>query len=302
MSPAAEKVLTRVLGVEMRDATPVVVVGVVAGRLRGMLPVPLMLALARLRAWLGWRNEAVRADARKQMTFLLEHTNPSDIEDASKRYVYRQALRGELRWHPDVTTDLRFEGLENLEKAVAHGKGVVFNWMHHGQVEATAKPMAEAGFHMRQVGAEKLFGPLPAWLRQHLKIAAMGGSVMVSAARGSEGLLEELRAGHTLSIAVDVPGRTPMRFLGRDVIGSFGAPRFAIMTGAPVVIMTSELAHPDDVTPLMRIHPPLWAEDFEGPQELLEAMLEVHEPYLVRWPELYDIPLSHWGLPEEAAS
>jgi hypothetical protein len=174
--------------------------------------------------------------------------------------------------------------------------------MHHGHVEATAKPLADAGFHMRQVGAEKLFGALPAWLRQHLKIAAMGGSVMISAARGSQGLLEELQAGHTLSIAVDVPGRTPMRLLGRDVIGSFGAPRFAIATGAPVVIMTSELEHPDDVRPLMRIHPPLWAEDYAGPQELLEAMLEVHEPYLRQWPELYDIPLSHWGLPPEGES
>ena len=30
-------------------------------------------------------------------------------------------------------------------------------------------------------------------------------------------------------------------------------------------------------------------------------MLELHEPYLVRFPELYDIPSSHWGTPEDVA-
>ena len=298
-----ERVLTRVLGVDMTDATPVVVVGVVVGRLRGLLPVPLMRLLASARASLAWRKEAVREDARRQMAFLLEMSDPgADIEAAARRYVYRQALRGELRWHPSVTTDLRIVGTEHLDEAIARGRGVVFNWMHHGQVEATAKPLAERGYFMRQVGADKLFGALPAWLRQHLKIAAMGGSVMISAAGGSEALRAELKNGHTRSIASDVAGRTPMHFLGRDLVGSFGAPRFAMETGAPVVIMTSELESDRDLVPLIRIHPPLWPEDHADAHELLAHMLEVHEPYLVKWPELYDIPLSHWGFPPEDTS
>ncbi len=300
MSRAVERVLTRVLGVDMTDATPIVTVGVIVGRLRGLLPVPLMRALASLRAWLGWRNDAVRADARTQMAFLLEKSDPgADIEAAAKRYVWRQALRGELRWHPALTTSLPIVGTEHLETAIAAGRGVVFNWMHHGIVEATAKPMADAGFHMRQVGADKLFGALPAWLRQHIKIAAMGGSVMVNAAGGSEALRSELKNGHTLSIAVDVAGRTPMHFLGRDLVGSFGAPRFAMETGAPVVIMTAELEDVRDTLPLVRLHPPLWPEDYADARELLDAMLRLHEPYIVKWPELYDIPLSHWGFPPE---
>ena len=107
----------------------------------------------------------------------------------------------------------------------------------------------------------------------------------------------ELKNGHTLSIAVDVAGRTPMHFLGRDLVGSFGAPRFAMETGAPVVIMTAELVDERDTLPLVRIHPPLYPEDYADAHELLEAMLELHEPYIVKWPELYDIPLSHWGFP-----
>jgi lauroyl/myristoyl acyltransferase len=301
MSRGVERVLTRVLGVDMTDATPIVVVGVIAGRLRGLLPVPLMRALATLRARLAWRSEAVRADARKQMAFLLEKSDPgADIEAAARRYVWRQALRGELRWHPSVTTSMTIVGYEHLDTAIAHGRGVVFNWMHHGTVEATAKPMSDAGYYMRQVGADKLFGALPAWLRQHLKIAAMGGSVMVNAAGGSEALRNELKNGHTLSIAIDVAGRTPMRWLGRDLVGSFGAPRFAMETGAPVVIMTAELLDEKDLLPFVRIHPPLWPEDYADARELLDAMLALHEPYVVKWPELYDIPLSHWGFPPSA--
>ena len=70
-------------------------------------------------------------------------------------------------------------------------------------------------------------------------------------------------------------------------------------TGAPVVIMTSELESDRDLKPLIRLHPPLWPEEHADAHELLAHMLEVHEPYLVKWPELYDIPLSHWGFPPD---
>jgi lauroyl/myristoyl acyltransferase len=257
--------------------------------------------LVTFRAWLDWRREPVRERAMSEMRFLLEKSDPSaDIEAAAKRYVWRQAWRGELRWHPHLSTSQRIIGLEHLEEARSRGRGVVFNWMHHGAVEGTAKPFADAGFHMRQVGAAKLFGSLPAWLRQHLQIAAMGGSVMISAGGGSKALLDELKNGETLSIAVDVPGRTPMRWLGRDLIGSFGAPRFAMEAGSPVVIMTAELDSERALVPTVRLHPPLWPEDFTDARELLDAMLAIHEPPVVTWPELYDIPTSHWSLaPEE---
>ena len=300
MNELVLRVLGRLLRMDLTDATPGVVLGVVAGRARGLVPAWLLPHFVTVRAWLAWRDEAVREDARSEMRFLLEKSDPTaDIEAAARRYVWRQVLRGEIRWHPDLTTDQRIIGLEHLVAARAAGRGVVFNWMHHGAVEGTAKPFADAGFHMRQVGAAKLFGALPAWLRQHLQIAALGGSVMVSAGSGSQALLEELKNGQLLSIAVDVAGRTPMRWLGRDLVGSFGAPRLAMEAGSPVVIMTAELVRERDLTPLVRVHPPLWPEDYADARELLEAMLALHEPYVVQWPELYDIPTSHWGIPPE---
>jgi lauroyl/myristoyl acyltransferase len=280
--------------------SPQVAVALLVGHLRGLLPVPLMRLLVRFRTWLAWRNPAVRENAMDEMRFVLEHTRPdADLEATAKRYVYRQALRGELRWHVDLITHPKMVGLEHLLEARSHGRGVVFNWMHHGQLDSTARPISEGGSPTYQIGAPKLFGPLPAWLRQHMKLCAIGGSVMLPANAGWDTFVEVLKDGHPISIAVDVAGRTPVHFLGRDLIGSFGAPRLAMETGAPVVLMTAELEDERDLLPVARIHPPLWPEDFPDARALYERMLELHEPYLVRWPELYDIPTSHWGVPPE---
>jgi hypothetical protein len=91
-----------------------------------------------------------------------------------------------------------------------------------------------------------------------------------------------------------------MRFLGRDVIGSFGAVRLATATGAPVVVMTAERS--DGHLPVVRLHEHFDPRQFPSPQKLLDAILAVHEPCLVRWPELYDIPTSHWGIPVAAVT
>ena len=99
-------------------------------------------------------------------------------------------------------------------------------------------------------------------------------------------------AGVDIAIASDVPGRTPMRFVGRDVLGSFGAARLAADAGAPVVVMTSE---EDGRGPYIRLHEPLEPERFDSPQSLLAAMLAIHEEVVLRWPEATDLPLSRWG-------
>ncbi len=76
----------------------------------------------------------------------------------------------------------------------------------------------------------------------------------------------------------------------------------AMATGSPVVVMTSELVHEGDAMPLVRLHEPLDPADFETPQQLMERILEIHEPYVTRWPELYDVPTSHWGVAAPATA
>jgi lauroyl/myristoyl acyltransferase len=236
------------------------------------------------------------------MRFLLEHARPdADLDAAARAYVRYQARRGELRWHPELITSLRVEGMDNLVAARARGRGVVLNFVHHGYYDGAFPSIARLGVptHM-VVYPYMLESDAPTWLRQHVKVAQMNGGNAVSAAVGTDALLDLLRRGEVVALASDVPGRTPLRFAGREVLGSFGAARLAVSAGAPVVVMTSEETGGG---PIIRLHDPLNPAAHATPQGLLERMLAIHEAVQLRWPEATDLPLSRWGTPEvEAAS
>ena len=263
-------------------------------RLRAPGPAPLVPTLARARAGVSWRNVAVREDARAQMRFLLEHTDPgADIERAARGYVRAQAMRGELRWHPGVLSTLPLEGVDHLRAAKAEGRGVLLSFVHHARFEGGFASLARLGLPSHMVAYPYMLEPdAPLWLRQHVKIACLYGGTPVSADVGTEGMVGHLTDGAVLAIATDVPGRTPMRFAGRDVLGSFGAARLATMTGAPVVVMTSERVGQDFG---VRLHEPIDSRGQE-PRDLLGRMLAIHEAAVLRAPEQTDIPLSRWGV------
>ena len=267
--------------------------------LRIAVPGPLLPLLVAVRTRIGWSRAAVRADARAQMAFLLEHTRPgADLDRVARDYVRYQARRGELRWHPHLLTGLPVEGVEHLTGARERGHGVLLNFTHHGYYDGAFPSIAARGVpcHM-VVHPYMLEAGAPQWIRQHVRVGTANGGRAVSAAVGTDGMLDLLRRGEVLAIASDVPGRTPLRFAGRDVLGSFGAARLAAEAGAPVVVMTSE---EDERGPYIRLHPALDPAGFDSPQALLQAMLAIHEAVQTRWPEATDLPLSRWGRVEDA--
>ncbi len=268
------------------------------GRLRGRVPRPLLPAVVEARTRVSWRSEAVREDARAQMRFLIEHGRPDlDLEATAREYVKFQALRGELRWRPQEITALDVEGVDHLRDAVGEGRGVVISFMHHAFFEGGFASVAGLGLpaHIVCYGY-MLRDDAPGWLQQHVRTALAHGGEAFAADRGADEMARLLREGEILGIATDVPGRTPLRFAGRDVVGSFGAARLATSTGSPVVVMTSEQR--DDGTPRIRLHEPFEPETFPDPSKLLEAMVAVHEDAQLRWPEAVDIPLARWKLPD----
>ncbi len=270
------------------------------GRLRGRVPKAAIPAMVGLRTRLAWRNEAVRRDARAQMSFLLEHTTPgADLDAVARSYVRFQAWRGEARWHPDMETYLPVHGLEHLSAAHATGRGVMMSFMHHAIYEGGFASIGRLGISCKvAVYPYMLRDDAPVWLRQHLDVARSGGAVPVSAGIGTKGLMGLLQSGEVVGIASDVPGHTPVRFVGRDVVGSYGAARLAAATDSPVVVMTSE---PGPSGPEIRLHEPMEPRDFDSPNELLQAMLTIHEKAIVGWPEAYDLPLSRWTLTDPVA-
>ncbi len=271
------------------------------GRLRGRVPLALVPALVEARTRLAWRNESVREDARAQMRFLIEHGRLDlDLEAVARDYVRYQALRGEMRWHPSAITNLDVEGLEHLRAAKAAGRGVVLSFMHHAFFEAAFASLGGRGIRSHMVCyGYMLRDDAPGWLQQHVKVALTHGNLPFAAERGAEEMLGVLRSGEVLGIATDVPGHTPLRFAGRDVVGSFGAARLASTVDAPVVVMTSEPQQ--DGTPRIRLHPAFEPASFPDPTKLLEAIVAVHEEAQLHWPEAVDLPLSRWTLAEGGA-
>ncbi len=266
----------------------------VAAGVRRRIPRALLPLVVALRFRLAWSRSSVRADARAQMRFLVEHTRPdADLDAVARGYLRYQIWRGELRWHPDLLTRMRVEGIEHLHDARARGRGVMLSFMHHGHYDGAFPSLARQGVRCHMVVYPYMLGAdAPGWLRQHIRVASTGGGVPVSAEIGTDGILDLLRGGEVVAIASDVPGRTPMRFVGRDVLGSFGAARLASEAGSPVVVVTSER---DETGPFLRAHEPLEPSDHDSSRALLERMLARHEAVQVRWPEATDLPLSRWG-------
>ncbi len=272
------------------------------GRLRGLVPPRLVPTLVDARTRLAWRNEAVREDARAQMRFLLEQSRPDvDLDAAARSYVRFQALRGELRWHLDLITDVEVAELDHLLSAQRRGRGVVLSFMHHAFFEGGFAAISRSGVPLQIVCYDYMLrDDAPGWLQQHVKIATHGRSTAFSADRGGREMVRTLREGGVLAIATDVPGSTPLRFCGRDVVGSFGAARLATSAGSPVVVMTSERQEGD--RPRVRLHEAFEPSDFPDAEKLLEAMVAVHEEAQLQWPEATDLPLSRWATPDAGGS
>jgi lauroyl/myristoyl acyltransferase len=269
-----------------------------AGWLRAHIPVALLPLVVRVRTTVSWWRSSVREDARAQMGFLLEHTAPdADLGAVAKAYVRAQVRRGELRWHPELLTGLRVEGMEHLFAARDRGRGVILSFTHHGHYDGGFPSIARLGVRAHMVCYPYMLEPdAPAWLRQHVKVALCNGGTAVSAAVRTPGMLELLAQGAVLAIASDVPGSTPVCFAGREVLGSSGAARLATAAGSTVVLMTSE---EDEHGPVIRLHEPLDPADFPDPTKLLDRILAGHEAVHLRWPEATDLPLSRWGVVDD---
>jgi lauroyl/myristoyl acyltransferase len=283
-----------------RGRTEVVVAALVESLRRGT-PESVLPLVIRLRARIAWSTPSARADAMRQMTFLLaEQAAGADLQPVARRYVGEMVRRAELRWHPEVATAVPLTGAEHLLAALELGRGVLLSFVHHGLYDRAFASVARTGVALdMMVHPYMLRDDTPGWLKQHVAVNSIGGGRAVSTEIGSAGIAGLLGSGHVVAIASDVPGRSPVSFAGRSVLGSSGAARIAAAGNAPVVLMTSE--HDKDGE-RVRLHPALLPNDFGSPEALLEEILARHERAVLAWPEATDLPLSRWGTVTEPAA
>ncbi len=274
-----------------------------------MFLVPLVV---RFRAFRDWRNPERRRLAREQMDFVIGELRPeADLDAVAKRFVERNAWRGELRWHPAPLATQEVRGIEHLRDRDPE-RGCVLIFMHHGQYDGLAASVARAGGGMEVHGIvhpRMMREDAPTWMKQHFKVLA-GGGTMHSTDIGSDGITQLVLEKKIVGLALDVPGRSATRFLGRDVIGSSGAIHLARGTNSPLVVATSSPGPTWSSMPVVTIHPPLEPADYETADDLRAAALKIQEDAFLAWPEGADWPRTRWTrldeggqpLPEEKPS
>jgi lauroyl/myristoyl acyltransferase len=215
------------------------------------------------------------------------------VERLAKGYVRRSLWRGEARFHPHLMIDQRVEGLEILQGFRDRGQGVVLNFAHHGEYETMCAALGRLGVPSHAFVTSAMWDPAsPLWMQQSLKLMDEAeGMTVVDVARGSAYAREVVLAGEMMAISPDQPGHTPMTFLGHEMSLSSGAARLAFETNSPVVTMTSA-PDPDrpHATARLIISEPLYPQDFESAEALLEAMVRLLEAAFLSWPEASEHP------------
>lgn len=262
-------------------------------RLRRAVPARAVPAVVRWRVDRLWRNEAFRLGTEAQMRTMLAQTGRADEAPAIARaHAQHMLARAYLRWHPRTITRQRVHGAEWLTTRRDANRAVVLSFLHHGQYDGMFASLARYGVHCDALVMPDLMrADTPLALKQHVRVVRMGARV-VPAVGGTDAIAARLGPGVVLAIASDIPGRTPVTFLGRRVLGSFGAARIAAMTDSPVVLITHRR---DEEGPYLHVDPPLEPSAFDDARALLDEMLARHSAAVLAWPEAVEAPGARWG-------
>lgn len=264
-----------------------------AQQARRLVPVRALPGLVRARVDRLWGVEAYRETQVRHMTSLLEFTDrASEIPELARRFAEEMTMRTYVRWHPHDILHQEVRGIERLTSQRDPARSVVISFMHHAHYEGIFASLDRLGAHCDVMVLPAVLEPgIDPGMKQHIKLMGTR-STLFPASGGTESLAARMRPGMNMAIASDVPGRTPVRFLGREVLGSSGAARIAIMTGSLVVVVTTQREGDGSY---VQVHEPLDPADFDTPEALLDAMLRIHERAVLAWPEVFDMPLARFG-------
>jgi lauroyl/myristoyl acyltransferase len=233
------------------------------------------------------------------MEFVVGRTDrAAEVPELAKRYAVQQGLRNYMRYKPRQITRQPVRDVEWLTTKRDPARPMILSFFHHHRYDGMFGSLKRAGAQLSvlviEEGMDKNAFKV---LRQHMKVVARGGE-LIPASGGTDGVVAVLKPGVVLCIASDVPGRTPVQFLGREVLGSFGAARAATLADAPVALVTS---HQDgNGGNYLQIHEPLDPRSFADPADLLAEILRIQGEAVLAWPEALDFPLQRFGqVPDE---
>ncbi|MDT0202565.1 hypothetical protein [Nocardioides sp. AE5] len=240
-----------------------------------------------------WADPAYRELNEAPMRFLLARTDRAgEVPELARKYAEHAMMRRWMRWKPHLITRQEIRGTEHIDRS----RPVILNFMHHHQFDGLFGSLKRVGVECHVLVLDAAMQPdAPIDIRQHVNVVRRGGP-LVSTAGGSQAVIDAMAPGVVMAMASDVPGQTEVEFLGQRVRGSFGAARIAALTDSQVVVATAERGGD---APYVQLHAPLEPGDFADPKDLLDAMLRLHEPAILAWPEALEDPGSRFGKLDE---
>jgi lauroyl/myristoyl acyltransferase len=196
---------------------------------------------------------------------------------------------------------IRFEGLENLDRALAHGRGVVWLHPHAGPVLRMLAGLVRRGYRCAQVAARG-FPPEGAgrmgsnWFRVRTRRVREQDEDRIDAtfldqASPVRALHRALSANMIVDIAFDGRlgrGWVRLPYLGRTALLSPGPYKLAVQTGAFVVPV---FCRSDDPLPVCEIGEPI--EPGSAWRDVAQRAIAHAEEALARHPEQYGLWLLH---------
>lgn len=228
------------------------------------------------------------------MMFLLGRTVRSfEVSELLPRYIHYTALRRELLWRPHLVRAQRVDGVEIFHRLRHEGRGIIFNFAHHGHFVGVTPSFAAHGVHAHVAAAPHYFDIGPGFGgaidRAHIRAVRENGVQTFNSVKSYEYMRDLLRGGATVGLAHDLPGRTRGTWLGREVSVASGITRLALETGAPIVPVS---AAPDGLLTRFYAQEPIDPREFSDREALQAEIFRRHEPAVLAWPEAVDWPLT----------
>jgi KDO2-lipid IV(A) lauroyltransferase len=213
------------------------------GGLTGRLPPRVGYWLA---GWTGWLIYHLSPRLRDTLEDNIRHVVGPGVDDAEVDLLVRQACLNILKGHYDLfrlghLTEqeigdlLRVEGWENLEAALALGKGVIIFSAHLGNVDLVMQCAVLRGIQavapVQRIKPERLFQYTLGLRTSHgLRLIPTDGPMM--------GLFRALKSGGVVGLAADrdvADSSVEVDFFGEPTRLPDGPVRIALRTGAPLI-------------------------------------------------------------------
>lgn len=209
--------------------------------LQRLVPDWVAIALAVLRGRLWWLASAGRRSvALDRMGRLLgKSARNAEVRKTARQHLVETSVRQVIFWRSRTYDHATITGLDNLDQALALGRGVLVVSAHIGAY--SVRPLLARGYpvHVMVDGRnyrEPYVGYKGArWLASRKRIEEAGGRCITppdafSACRSA------LESGDVCAISFDIRGDHITPFAGGSVGVRTGPARLALVTGAPVVL------------------------------------------------------------------